>query len=71
MSNPLDAFDHHDQRVYLDWLAGRGAGDAALRHARRIVLVIKGDPADKRLRDSPVFRPAARDANAILYIRRP
>jgi hypothetical protein len=70
MSNPLDAFDHHDQRVYLDWLAGRRAGDEALRHAAQVVLAIKDDPAEKRLRRSPVFRPVARDTNAVLYARR-
>jgi hypothetical protein len=71
MSNPLDAFDLRDQRLYLDWLAGRPAGDPALRHADRIVLVIRGDAVAKRMRSATAFRPAAQDANAILYVRRP
>ena len=71
MSNPLDAFSHRDQRLYLDWLAGKPAGDAALRHAPRVVLVSPGGSAQERLKDSRVFRPAARDSNAILYLRRP
>jgi hypothetical protein len=70
MSNPLDAFSHHDQRLYLDWLAGRPTGDAALRNSN-VVLVIRGGPAAKRLRDSTSFRPSTRDANAILYLHRP
>jgi len=70
MSNPIDAFSHRDQRLYLDWLAGRPSGDAALRHAR-VVLVVRGSDAAKRLKGSHTFRPFARDANAILYVRRP
>ncbi len=69
MSNPLDAFSHRDQRLYLDWLAGRPAGDAALRHAR-IVLVMRDSNPSKRLRRTRAFRPAAHDAGAILYVRR-
>ena len=69
MSNPLDAFSHRDQRLYLDWLAGRASGDAALEHAR-VVLVSRGAAPAKRLRKSPDFRQAAQDADAILYVRR-
>jgi hypothetical protein len=71
MSNPIDAFDRRDQRLYLDWLAGRPAGGAALRHAGRVVLVIRGSAAAKRVARTRNFRPAGRDANAILYVRRP
>jgi hypothetical protein len=70
LSNPLDAFRHRDQRLYLDWLAGRPAGDPSLRHAGRVVLVIRGDAPAKRLRHAPAFREVAHDADAILYIRR-
>jgi hypothetical protein len=69
MSNPLDAFRHSDQRLYLDWLAGRPAGDAALEHASRVVLVIRGSAAARRLSHSRGFRRVARDANAALYVR--
>jgi hypothetical protein len=69
MSNPIDAFDRRDQRLYLDWLAGRRAGDAALGRAT-VVLVIRGSRPSKRLRRSSVFRSVAHDANAILYVRR-
>jgi hypothetical protein len=70
MSNPIDAFPHRDQRLYLDWLAGRRAGDAALTHADRVVIVIRGDAPAKRLEKASAFREVARDANAILYVRR-
>lgn len=70
MSNPIDAFDHRDQRLYLDWLAGRPAGDAAFGRAGRVVIVIRGDAPAKRIKRSPAFREAGHDANAILYVRR-
>ena len=70
MSNPLDAFTLRDQGLYLDWLAGKPAGDGALRHAR-VVLVIRGSHPAKRLKRMRTFREAGHDANAILYIRRP
>ena len=69
LSNPLDAFRHRDQRLYLDWLAGRPAGDRALEDAR-VVVVIRGHKPAVRLRHSHVFRQAARDTNAVVYVRR-
>ncbi len=42
IGNPIDAFRRQDQRLYLDWLQGRPAGDAALGHAPRVVLVRPG-----------------------------
>jgi hypothetical protein len=71
IGNPIDAFDHRDQRLYLDWLAGRPGGDAALRHANRVVLVLRGTATAKRMSKNPAFRPAGHDSNAILYARRP
>jgi hypothetical protein len=35
-----------------------------------VVLVIRGSRPAQRLRGSSVFRSAAHDANAILYVRR-
>ena len=70
MSNPLDAFSDRNQRLYLDWLAGRPAGDAALRHAPRVVLVTTGGAAAKRLAHSRAFRATAGDERATLYVRR-
>jgi hypothetical protein len=71
MSNPLDAFDHQDQRVYLDWLDGRPGGDAALRHAPRVVIVGRNSPAKRRIDRARAFRLVARDSNEALYVRRP
>jgi hypothetical protein len=70
MSNPLDAFDRRDQRVYLDWLAGRPAGDVALRHAPRVVLVVRDSAAAKRLTRSATLRAVAKDAHSVLYVKR-
>jgi hypothetical protein len=69
MSNPIDAFSADDQRLYLDWLAGRPSGDRALRHAQ-VVLVARRDAPAKRLRHSSEFRQAAHDAKAAVFVRR-
>jgi hypothetical protein len=69
MSNPIDAFGSHDQRLYLDWLAGRPSGDPALRHAQ-VILVSRRDAPAKRLRHSSEFRQAAHDAKAAVFVRR-
>jgi hypothetical protein len=69
LSNPLDAFRHRDQRLYLDWLAGRPLGDRALEHAR-VVVVIRGQKPAGRLGHSHTFRQVAHDTNALVYVRR-
>lgn len=69
LGNPIDAFRRRDQRLYLDWAQGEPAGDAALRHASRIVLARPGSPAQRRLAHRGVLREVARDANAVLYVR--
>jgi hypothetical protein len=69
MSNPLDAFRHRDQRLWLDWLAGRASGDHALANAN-VVLVIRGHDPEKRLRHANAFRPIAHDSNAVIYVKR-
>jgi hypothetical protein len=70
MSNPLDAFSHRDQRLWLDWLAGRPAGDAALQHSRIVLVMRRGEPL-KRLRRIGAFHPVGHDSEAILYVRGP
>ena len=50
VSNPIDAFRPSDQRLYVQWLQGLPAGDAALAHAPRAVLVRRDGKADLRLR---------------------
>jgi hypothetical protein len=59
VANPLEAFRHADQRLYLDWAAGEARGSAAVQRAH-LVLV---------LRDSAAGRAAARDARLVLVRR--
>ena len=60
VSNPIDAFSKPDQRLYVDWLRGLPAGDAALAHAPRAVLVRYDGKADRRLRRDSAFRRVER-----------
>jgi hypothetical protein len=68
IANPIDAFDRRDQRLYIDWLRGRPAGDA-LVHRHAVVLVTLDSPAQKRLAHLSAFREVGRDAAAVLYRR--
>jgi hypothetical protein len=70
IGNPLEAFAPSDQRLYLDWLQGKPAGDAILREPINVVLVRVGSPAQRRIAGAPAFRERARDANGVLYTRR-
>jgi hypothetical protein len=69
IGNPLDAFAQRDQRLYLDWLRGRPAGDVLLTGPVNVVLVARGSAAQRRLAVSKRFRELARDAHAVLYAR--
>jgi hypothetical protein len=69
IANPIDAFDRGDQRLYLDWLRGRPAGDALLRR-HRVVLVRLDSTPQRRLARDAAFREVARDPAAVLYARR-
>ena len=69
VANPIDAFRPADQRTYVDWLQGLPAGDAALAHAPRAVLVRLDGDADRRLRRDRDFRRVDSDARAVLYAR--
>ena len=68
IANPIDAFPRRDQRLYLDWLQGRPAGDWLLRR-HDVVLVIVDSAAQRRLSQMRGFREAGRDAAAVLYVR--
>jgi hypothetical protein len=70
VSNPIDAFRRPDQRTYVDWLRAVPAGDAALAHAPRAVLVRRGGDVEARLSRNRAFREAGRDAHAVLFMRR-
>ena len=69
LANPLDAFSSADQRLYLDWLEGKAAGDAAFTRVPRLVLVGKTSPAGRRARDRANLRRLASDDGAVLYAR--
>ena len=69
MSNPLDAFSRRDQRLYLDWLAGRSTGDAALERTPRVVFVQRHSDAARRLKHSRRLHRIASDGNAVLYVK--
>jgi hypothetical protein len=69
ISNPIDAFDRADQRLYLSWLRGRPAGEELLRR-HLVVLVQRGSTAQRRLVRDAAFREVARDSAAVLYARR-
>jgi hypothetical protein len=68
MANPIDAFDHVDQRLYLDWSAGRPSGDALLARAH-VVMVKLGSPAFVRIARDRRFREVGHDAGAALFVR--
>ena len=69
VANPIDAFRESDQRVYVEWLRGVPAGDAALAHAPRAVLVRRNSKAERRLRTDARFHRIASDPRAVLYAR--
>jgi hypothetical protein len=69
VANPIDAFRESDQRVYVEWLRGVPAGDAALAHAPRAVLVRRNSKAERRLRTDVRFHRIASDPRAVLYAR--
>lgn len=68
IGNPLDAFPVREQQRYLDWLAGRRAGDVEVSRVQ-VVLVTAGSAAERRLARRPDFRALARDRWAVVYVR--
>lgn len=68
ISNPLDAFDLPDQRAYLDWIAGREAGDALVRHFPAVLVTADSPPA-RRLAARDDWRVAAKDERAVLFVQ--
>jgi hypothetical protein len=69
IANPLDAFTLPDQRLYLDWIAGRKSGDA-LPNPFRSVLVTADSPPALRLAQRSGWHVAARDDRAVLFVQR-
>jgi hypothetical protein len=68
IGNPLDAFSAPEQRLYLDWLAGRPDGDAELARVR-VVMVMVGTSAERRLAARKDFFETGHDKRAALYVR--
>jgi hypothetical protein len=66
VANPLEAFRHSDQRLYLDWAGGKTLGSAAVEHAR--LVLVRGDSAAGRsaARD-PRLVVLRRASDAVLY----
>ena len=66
VANPLEAFRHRDQRLYLDWVAGNARGAAAIDHAR-LVLVRRESAAGRAAARDPRLVALRRTTNAVLY----
>ena len=69
IGNPIDAFARRDQAAYVDWLLGEPGGDVDVARAR-VVLVQRHGSAERRLARNPRFVAVARDAHAVLFVRR-
>jgi hypothetical protein len=69
VDNPIDAFRRADQRLYLDWAAGRPSGAAAISKAA-FVLVTPSSAAARRAAADRRLSLVARDSGAVLYRRR-
>jgi hypothetical protein len=66
IENPLDAFAKRDQTLYVNWLDGKASGEAALAHAR-YVLVRPGSVAGARAAQDARLARVASDGDAVLY----
>jgi hypothetical protein len=70
VANPLDAFSRADQRLWIAWLAGQPAGNAALAHVPRVVFVARGGAAERRIAANASFRLDIEDRTSAVYVRR-
>ncbi|HXK14292.1 MAG TPA: hypothetical protein VNH45_07135 [Gaiellaceae bacterium] len=66
VANPLEAFRHADQRLYLDWAAGKARGSSAVEHAQ-LVLVLRDSAAGRMAARDPRLVVLRRTSNAVLY----
>lgn len=69
IGNPIDAFSQASQARYLDWLDGEASGRRLLERPVRVVLVLRGSPAQALMARTPNFTAAAGDRRALLYQR--
>jgi hypothetical protein len=66
VGDPLEAFRHRDQRLYLDWVAGKASGSAAVQHAR-LVLVLRNSAAGRAAGRDRRLVAVRRTSTAVLY----
>ena len=66
VADPIEAFRHRDQRLYLDWLAGNREGRAAVEHAG-LVLVDRSSPAGHAAAHDARLTVVSADRRAVLY----
>jgi hypothetical protein len=66
VADPIDAFRHADQRLYLHWLAGEARGATAVDHARLVLVQNSSRAGRAAVADSRLARIAA-DRSAVLY----
>lgn len=66
VADPIEAFRHRDQRLYLDWLAGNRAGRAAVDHAG-LVLVDRSSAAGHAAAQDARLSVISADRHAVLY----
>lgn len=69
LGNPIDAFSHHDQGVYLDWLQGSRAGLRALVPSVHLVLVSRDSASAGVMARAHGFALLAGDRVTLLYAR--
>lgn len=69
ISNPLDAFRHSDQRLYLDWLQARPSGTRLLGKVTTVV-VSRGSPSERRLAHDGRFLEVAKGGRFRLFALR-
>jgi hypothetical protein len=67
--DPIDAFPHRVQEVYLDWLAGDADGSRALAGDVRVVLVTRGTRAQSLMARMPGFVESGRADGVTMYTR--
>jgi hypothetical protein len=68
ISNPLDAFRHSDQRLYLDWLQGRPSGDRLLGKVTTVIVSVS--PSGRRLAHDGRFLEIAKGGRFRLFASR-
>jgi hypothetical protein len=69
VADPIDAFSHRDQAIYLDWTQGSSRGWQALRREVRVVLVQRGGAAERLMARTPEFAPVGSDRRVQLFVR--